>query len=156
MKSILSVILILSTLNVYADAIFPAGCQPVVVSEETVMLKSPKPAVVLIHNLSQSELWITHPIAEPSASAGWTSRIQGGNWSALALQDKSFEISCIESKPGHEQQVPCAGVLAVCQWEIKSTPANETGTYWAGEDMALPALTAQIGQRGLVLTAPAQ
>ena len=71
---------------------------------------------MMIHNISEMDLWITHPISDPSAGAGWSSRLQSKRWSAFALGSQSFELSCIESKPGHEQQVPCAGALVVCQW----------------------------------------
>lgn len=150
-KCILALLLMLISWNVNADEIFPPGCKAIVVEDQSVLLSTPKPAIIMIHNLSEGDVWITHPVADPSASAGWSSRLQGNNWSALALSEKSFELSCIESKPGHEQQVPCAGVLAVCKWSIKKMPQGVTGTYWAGEDMTLSALTAHITGRGFVL-----
>ena len=154
MKYILSVILILMGANLQAGEIFPAGCKPLVVQDELMKLTTGKPSVVMIHNLSRVDLWITHPVSEPSASAGWSSRLQAGNWSALALSDKSFDLSCIESRPGHEQQVPCAGLLAACQWLNVTMPKKETGTFWAGEDMTLTALKAHVGSRGFVLSLP--
>ncbi len=153
MKYILFLMLTLITGSVCADEIFPSGCKAIVVKDESVKLSMKKPSIVMIHNLSDGDIWITHPVAEPSASAGWSSRLQGNNWSALALSDKLFELTCIESKPGHEQQVPCAGVLAVCKWKIKKAPSSDAGTYWAGEDMVLSALTAHISRRGFVLPA---
>lgn len=156
MKYLLSIMFTFSAFNVCADDIFPVGCKAVVVKDESVTLTAPKSAVVMIHNLATHELWLTHPVVDPSSSAGWTSRLQGGNWSALALHDKSFELSCIESRPGHEQQISCAGVLAVCQFGTETMPANEAATYWAGEDMNLSALTAYIARRGFTLPALAQ
>ena len=156
MKYILSVLCILMVSNVSADEIFPTGCKPIVVKDELVTLSADKPVLVMIHNLSSVDLWITHPVSEPNASAGWSSRLQGGNWSALALDKKSFELSCIESRPGHEQQVPCAGLLAICQWTKMTPPKSASGTFWAGEDMTLTALTAHVGSRGFILPTPAQ
>ncbi|AHE65687.1 hypothetical protein [Legionella oakridgensis] len=138
-----------------AEEILPTGCKAIKVNDETVMLSAPKPTLVMIHNISNTDLWVTHPVSEPSASAGWSSRLQAGNWSALAVQNKSFELSCIESKPGHEQQVSCANVLAVCQWSDVSMPQSQA-TYWAGEDMSLSALTAYLGRRGFELPEPRQ
>lgn len=151
MKRIIILILILMTANVRAGEIFPAGCKPLLVQDELLKLSTDKPSVVMIHNLSSLDLWITHPVSEPSASAGWSSRLQAGNWSALALSDKYFDLSCIESRPGHEQQVPCTGLLAACQWLNVTMPKKETGTFWAGEDMTLTALKAHVGSRGFVL-----
>ena len=156
MNYFLSIMMILVVSNACAEEIFPAGCKPLMVHEELVKLSAEEPKLVMIHNLSTIDIWITHPVSEPSASAGWSSRLQAGNWSALALDKKSFELSCIESRPGHEQQVPCAGLLAACQWTPVTTPKSESGTFWAGEDMSLSALTAHVGSRGFVLPAPAQ
>lgn len=116
-------------------------CKPIRVIKEPVVLSSDKPALILIHNISTSDLWITHPGSGVGASAGWSSQIQAGNWSALVLQNKSFALSCIESKPGHEQEVPCLGLITLCQWS-KATKLGEqnTGTYWAGENRPLAAL----------------
>ncbi len=156
MNYILSIMLMLVALNASAEEIFPAGCKPLVVHDEQVMLSAEKPILVMVHNLSTIDLWITHPVAEPNSSAGWSSRLQAGNWSALALDKKSFELSCIESRPGHEQQIPCVGLLAACQWTNVTVPKKESGTFWAGEDMSLSALTAHVGSRGFVFPAPAQ
>jgi hypothetical protein len=68
------------------------------------------------------------------------------------MNDKRFELSCVESRPGHEQQLSCAGVLAVCAWEKVSMPDNaKHGTAWAGEDMGLVALTAYVHRMGFVM-----
>lgn len=137
---------------VTAESTFPSGCQAVAVQGETVTLKAKKSSLVFIHNLASTDIWITHPVANPSASAGWTTRLQGGNWSALALNKGPFALNCIESKPGHEQQVPCEGLIAVCKWKGVKTPANDKGsTFWAAEDMPLSALTAAVGTRGFVI-----
>ena len=108
----------------------------------------------MIHNLTSSDLWVTHPIANPGASAGWITRLQDGNWAALALKKGPFVLNCIESRPGHEQQVPCEGVIAVCQWKAKKVkiPDDAKGsTFWVAEDMPLEALIAAVGARGFKL-----
>lgn len=156
MRYILTIVLALTLPQAWAGEIFPTGCKPIVVQEELLKLSAEQPALVMIHNLSNMDLWITHPVSEQTASAGWSSRLQAGNWSALAVSDKSFELSCIESRPGHEQQVPCAGLLAACQWPNISMPKKEKGTFWAGEDMNLTALKAHVGSRGFVLTTHGQ
>lgn len=138
---------------VCADASFPNGCEPLAVQGEELNLKTKKATIVLIHNLTQHDLWITHPVTEASASAGWSSRVQGRHWSALALEKGPFAVTCIESRPGHEQQIPCEGALAVCAWKKATFPENSKGTFWAAEDMSLQAITASLGGRGFVLSA---
>ena len=156
MRIILSVMLLLVTLSAAANEIFPVGCSPLVIKDETIKLSTDKPVLVMIHNLSTINLWMTHPELEPSVNAGWNSQLHAGNWAALALDKKLFELTCIESRPGHEQQVPCAGLVVACQWLKGRTPEKESGTFWAGEDMVLSALKAHVGSRGFILAAPAQ
>lgn len=153
MKLFFSFCLLLGSSCLFAESTFPAGCDPVAVQGESVTIKAKKSKLVFIHNITTADLWITHPVSNPGASAGWTSRLQAGNWSALSVDKPPFELNCIESRPGHEQQVPCEGAIAVCQWKGVKIPAGAQGTFWAGEDMSLSALTAAIGGRGFVLPA---
>ncbi|QMT61805.1 hypothetical protein [Legionella sp. PC997] len=140
---------------VAAESTLPVGCQAIAVQGESVTLQGKQSSLIFIHNLTSADLWITHPVTEPSASAGWTTRLQGGNWSALALNKGPFPINCIESKPGHEQQVPCEGLIAVCKWKGVKIPNNgKESTFWAAEDMSLSALTAAVGARGFVIPMP--
>lgn len=159
MKTRLFLGLMATLTSAIAGEIFPNACVPVEVHEDLVQLTTDKPALVMIHNLSKIDLWVTHPISEPSASAGWSSRLQAGHWSALALDKKTFDLSCIESRPGHEQQVPCAGLLSVCQWSgIKMPKQGQAGggTFWAGEDLPLQALMAHVGSRGFKVPTSSQ
>ncbi len=155
MNYILSAMLMLLTWNLHAEEVFPPHCTPVVVTGDLVVLPAAESAVTMIHNLSNNDLWITHPVSDPGASAGWSSHLQAGHWSALVLKEKKFELSCIESKPGHEQQVSCSTVVAVCQWHTKDLPEKSSGTYWAAEDMELSPLIAYIKRRGFVMAEPA-
>ena len=143
------------THNAYADEVFPAACKPLVIKGESVKLHSETPRIVMLHNLSVLDLWVTHPVSEGD-NAGLSSRLQTGLWSALALDNTSFELSCIESRPGHEQQVSCEQNLALCEWPITSQPENTQGVFWAGENMPLTALTAYISRRGFGLPSQAQ
>jgi len=157
MKLVLSILLILLVHSVHAEEVtIPASCKPVTIQGESVMLSAKNPLLVIIHNVSNTDLWITHPVSEPSTNAGWSSHLQAGNWSALVLDKESFELSCIESKPGHEQQVPCNGVVSVCQWSKATMTQEAAGTYWAGENMTLAALMSHLGSRGIVLPTSSQ
>lgn len=144
-------LLALSSSVFAVESTLPAGCHAVTVQGDKVTIKSKKKSLVFIHNLTSADLWVTHPVTDPGASAGWTSRLQGDKWSALSLEKGPFVLNCIESKPGHEQQVPCEGAIAVCQWKEAKFPENAQGTFWAAEDMSLSALTAAVGARGYVL-----
>lgn len=151
MKFLLSAIFILFAFSGFAQERFPQGCKPISIKNASAMLQTSKPTVILIQNHTQKDVWLTHPVSEPSASAGWNSRLQAKHWSALALNTKSFELSCVESQPGHEQVVPCQDVIAACKWGILQVPPKEAGTYWAGENMPLPELTDHLVRRGFNL-----
>lgn len=152
MKITLSALLISISAFVYADNnSLPSSCKPIQLEGTSAMLTTKKPVLIMIHNSSKADLWVTHPVSEPGASAGWSSRLQADNWSALALDKNAFELSCIESKPGHEQQVPCSTVISLCKWSSIAMSAKEKGTFWAGENMALPGLISHLGERGFKL-----
>lgn len=156
MKHILGILLVLFAVIAQAEETLPASCKPFTPKDDALILSAEKPLIVMIHNVSKSELWITHPVAEASASAGWTSRLQADHWSALALDKKNFELSCIESKPGHEQQLPCSAAISLCLWDAVTFPADNSGTFWAGEDLSLTKLISHLTSRGFGLPATAQ
>lgn len=154
MNYFLLIMLVCFTWNASAEEVLPARCTPVVVSGELVIVPVTRSTVTMIHNLSSTDLWVTHPVSDPGASANWSSHLQAGHWSALVSNDEKFELSCIESRPGHEQQVACSSVLAVCQWGATALPQKASDTWWAAEDMKLHSLIAYIKRRGFVLAAP--
>ncbi len=145
---------ILFICNAHAEEIFPAHCTPFVVEQDLLNIPTLKSTVVMIHNLSKTDLWITSLVADANTDAGWSSRLQAGHWSALVLNHQKLDLSCIESIPGHEQQVSCANVLAVCQWPASVLPKKSADTVWAGEDMLLSPLIAYIKRHGFVLASP--
>lgn len=132
MKHIFFVLLMVLLPALHAkDALEPLGipCKSILVQKETVVLSSKKPILIMIHNLSPNDLWITH--------ADSSSCLSPDKWSALALNANSYELSCVESKPGHEQQLPCAGLIAVCEWSNVTLSEKDPGTYWKSENMNL-------------------
>lgn len=156
MKLMMLSVLLVASCGAYAQELFPYDCRPMPLSAGAVKLPKGTPALVMIHNVSDVDLWVTHPISDSSASAGWSSHLQSKRWSAFALGNQAFELSCIESKPGHEQQIPCSGVLAMCQWLNVATTDKQPAPYWAGENMSLPELLDHLGQRGFTLPKPAK
>lgn len=132
-----------------AESTLPPGCQALAVQGEAITLHAKKSSLIFIHNLAPTDLWITHPIKNPSASAGWTTQLQEGNWTALVLRKGAFTLNCIESRPGHEQQIPCEGAIAVCQWKTKGLKIpNKEQSFWASENRSLDALIADLGTHG--------
>lgn len=140
----------------HSTEVFPSACKAFALKGEAIHIPAGNLRVFMIHNLSAFDVWITHPSSEENFDSGWSSRLQGNQWSALALDKKNLTLNCIESRPGHEQQVSCEQTLAVCEWPITSRPEHTHGVFWAGENMTLTALTAYIGRRGFELPSQAQ
>lgn len=148
MKCLLSILLISIAGTLFAKGL-PSSCKTVQMEGESLILSTEKPVLVMIHNVSTSDLWLSHPSADSGASAEWSSRLEAGNWSALALDKKNFELNCIESKPGHEQQVPCSTVISLCKWsKAERKKVKEKGSFWAGENRSLSALISHLEGRG--------
>ena len=141
----------LITTTAQAEEVFPNFCKPFAIKGESVLFPAGLPRIVMLHNLSESDLWVIHPASEKENNGGWSSRLEANLWSALALEKKAFELNCIESRPGHEQQVSCEQTLAICEWPLTKGPENNHGVFWAGENMPLTALTAYIGRHGFEL-----
>lgn len=139
------------TSTVHAEEIFPPSCKPLAIQGETVLLPAGKPRLIMLHNLSESDLWITHPMTDQNNNTGFSSRLESNHWSALAIGKKTLSLSCIESKPGHEQQVACQHTLALCEWPITTPKKNKQTVFFTGENMALSSLIAYITRLGFEL-----
>lgn len=136
---------------IHAEEVFPNACKPLAVKGEFANIPSGKPRLIMLHNLSGFDVWVARPFSEKENAGGWSSRLQANHWSALYVEDETFELSCIESRPGHEQQVACEQALGVCEWPITSKPENIKDILMVGENMPLTALTAYIGRQGFEL-----
>lgn len=105
------------------------NCTPIPVVGESVEIKSSKPGFILIRNTSMNTLFLTNTKLDASL-------IEAKKWSLLALNDKSFSLHCVESKPGHEQLLPCEGVVNVCQLKTKAPLPHATA--WLSENKVSP------------------
>jgi hypothetical protein len=111
-----------------------------------------KNKLIFIHNIINTDLWITHSANNTDTTTSLTSRLQAGHWSALTVFKGNFHLNCIESRPGHEQQIPCENAVAVCEWSKTTFPeSHKQANLWAKEDMSLEGLKAAIGAQGFVL-----
>lgn len=153
MKHVILITMLLIPFSANAQEIFPKGCAPYAIHGEYATLSVEKPTVVMFHNLAHTKIWLTRHHALAGAQAGWSSEISPGKWSALVLEPHrhAFQFACIESQPGHEQPVSCQEVLAVCQWPKTHLPNDQSGTFWAGENMTMQALTAYLQRMGFQL-----
>lgn len=140
--------ILFSTIAIAAE--LPEGCKPLTVKGDKPSFSVTSPSLLILMNVTDDDLWLTHPEPETGASAGWNSKLQSGQFSALVLNQEKFVLQCIESTPGHEQHIPCQGALAVCIWKTVKIPRNEVGTFWAVEDKRLAALKLALIKRNFI------
>ncbi len=152
MRATLAIILSFIPLQLLADTVFPEGCSGVPLEEKAAVLKAKKPSLFMIYNQGDKDLWITHPVQNPGASAGWTTKLEPDHWSALTIS-KNFALSCVESAPGHEQEIACFDAIEVCQYKKAGFPKDTQAGYWVGENLPLKKLIAHVEKRGFQLPA---
>jgi hypothetical protein len=103
----------------------------------------------LLNNKSESDYWITHPVKDPGASAGWTSDINPGNWSAFTVNIPNFELTCMKSGQSTMETLDCEKVLRVCRISNPAFKPDMSGNYWVSEDKPLGAVLDEIRSRGI-------
>lgn len=98
-----------------------------------------------IKNISPITLWLSHPqtkhghaphlVADEGgiAHAGWDSKIDPGNWSAILLTQKDFAISCASLKKHQVKILDCSELISVCEPNIELS-INVRGNYWFVEN----------------------
>lgn len=113
------------------------SCKPALVKAEdkNIILPGPqKPKTVQIYffnNIAKKSLWLDRVLKERSASAGWSSFIHPGNWSALAVSSKDFKVDCAVIQPGKADYLDCSKVIAICSPQF-NTDSKAYG--WMVED----------------------
>jgi hypothetical protein len=153
MKCLFLLVLWTLSWSVAAQEVYPLGCTALPVHDVSPNISNTQPMLLMLHNLSDIDLWVIRPGNGEGMQAGLSSLIQAGNWSALSINvnKNSLTLKCIESKPGHEQEVSCADALAICQWSKATFPERSSGVFWAGENMHLAPLQAFLARQGYVL-----
>ena len=106
-------------------------------------------SLYLLNNISENEYWITHQVKNPGASAGWTSDISPGSWSAFAVNTPGFDLTCVKEGQGRMETLSCEKVLRVCRISNPVFKPDTGGSYWVSEDKTLEAVLAEIKSRGI-------
>ncbi len=147
-------VLFLLIVKTYAQEVLPNGCIAVVIKNDIVTLKVDKNMFIFIHNLSEENVWLVNQADVDNPQSALSSEIVAGTWSALALNQapQELKLSCIESKPGHEQKVSCQDVLAICQWPNTKISEDKKGIFFVAESMDLSGLTAYSERNGYSLS----
>lgn len=109
--------------------------------------KSSFNGLYLIRNISEfQQLLLSHP-TNTAMSAGWESRLDRGQWSAITISRPNFVVNCFGRRPGAIGYVDCGSVLQVCAYS--NLRAGEGG-YWASENKSLSETIGTLKSRNLV------
>lgn len=108
--------------------------------------------VYFINNVSKESLWVDHPVKNRTAQAGWSSYLRPGQWSALLLNQKNFDLSCAVIQPGNVINRDCSESLAVCVPSKFVFNSKRKGSYWLVEDQKWDDLLLSLAKRGVKFT----
>lgn len=107
--------------------------------------------VYILHNTSKKPVYINHPADHPgTASAGWGTRLNPHQWSALMLNRPAFAITCQNSLANNQHAiVSCKKVLQICRFKPLKLSKNKQGSFWIGENQSLDKLLQTFKVRGV-------
>lgn len=154
MRIFLSLLISCLSLQTYASNTF--HCTPLTLQPENNTIVLPgvdQPRTTKLYffkNISPKSLWIDHPVAKPSASAGWSTYLQPGRWSVLLLNRKNFAINCSVILPGVVETKNCAKTLAICTPKNAAYESKRKGSYWLTEDSSWDETFNVLKKRGVV------
>ncbi len=137
-------------LTAYAQDTQIKGCQPITLNQTNITFANAKPRLLLIHNASIHEIWLTHT-SQHSMSAGFSQKLGAHRWSALMLTPKQFNLECVEATKGHEHHVPCSEVVSVCQLPTAHIPVAKQATFWLAENVSKDTLMTKITAQNITI-----
>ena len=105
--------------------------------------------VYLIKNHTQKSIWLDHPGKHSGASAGWSSYLKPGDWSALLVEKHDFSVSCSVIAPGKMETLDCAQSLSVCKPMHLAYTSHRKGTFWLVEGKPWKELLKGLQARGV-------
>ena len=106
--------------------------------------------IYLIHNFSKDTIYLNHePKDNPGASAGWSTELGPGNWTAISINNANFGFTCGKMVPGKFDEVPCKNELKACKFSIAEFSDKAKGSYWVSENKSLDETLETIKSRGI-------
>lgn len=128
----------------HAKEYYPNHCHAMVLDSPLFQLAPQKKQLINFHNISNTDIWLGN-----FQSPRWTLKLLPGQWSVFYAPKQQVSWKCIESRIGHEQQVACQEVLAVCQTSA-NPPKKDAMTInqWLLENKGIVAVDAYLQRMG--------
>ncbi len=103
--------------------------------------------IYILQNLTDDDLYLNHSKKDPGAGAGWMSKLSQSYWSAIAVNEPNFNLSCQLMSPGKVEYKDCQSSLKVCELTNFTLPKKQNGTYWFSENSPLYELLDKVAAR---------
>lgn len=134
---------LLFSINVSAKEFLPKNCQSVMVAD-SLELQPKKAHMVLIHSLSNYEIWLAN-----SRNPKMTVSLVPELWSTFYAPQAKEQWSCIQVSPGHEQKVACQQVLAMCELAAQvPDKSNAKINSWVANNLSYSEMAAYLQRIG--------
>ncbi len=131
MKKVLFLILSMLSVNAFSSEMADLNCASKEIKAEGLRLllntKTAATQIYVFKNKTQNELELNH-IKKGGMGAGWASSLASGNWSALMVTEKNFNLTCATKG----KAISCKKALQICQ--TKKTRIKADGSYWIFEN----------------------
>jgi hypothetical protein len=103
--------------------------------------------VFLIHNSTSGAIVINQlNTTGAMGGAGWTSKIDANQWSALAMSQSNLALNCESFSPPYYRMMDCSTGLSVCSYQSK----GNTGSFWIVENTSFPNVIKTLKQRKII------
>lgn len=94
-----------------------------------------KDAIYFLQNVSEQNIWIDHSNEEaPRLHTTWASQLKPYHWSAIAISEQHFKLSCAHENSALPDDAPCQTVLAVCKTNLFRQQKFKSN-FWLLENM---------------------
>ena len=144
MRQLISFLCLLACIHLgYAKEFLPKNCHAVPIGDEVIFEKNKK-QLEMIHALSTHQIWLAN-----RENSRLTVSITPGLWSVFYAPHVKSQWHCIQSEPGHEQQVPCQQVLALCERTAKPPKKDFSKfDFWVVNNLSYSELDAYLQRMG--------
>lgn len=127
--------------------------QPLTIQNDFYVLNAnDQPLCFIINNKTTQSLWLDRHFGKnhPPVSAGWSSQIDGGKWSALILQHGTFILSCSRLDNNKIEVLNCKKFIKIVPMQFKDLN-HDVFSGWLSENQNFFALFHEILQRNIWL-----
>lgn len=147
MKKLLCVILLINIVSgIFA---FPKNCQPMSDIKDSIAFKAKGQALFYLHNKGDNPIYMVFRNATGTAHAGWTSKIDPKQWSALTIEDRTLPFHCVEQTPRSEQRISCKRVIEACLFKHVLFSKESIGSYWVADNEGLEMVDEKVRAKGV-------